>query len=167
MAIACAVDASVLLNLGGARGFDVLTDNVRYAWKITPIVRGEVRHPETRRALEVAIVDGKIELVEIDAASPVEMDAWAERSRGLDAGEAETIALALMRGWVVAIEDRKGQRVVREAGGRWINCANLLLDAIADGRLTMLEADEMFRRLSCYSGYERKGVKSLQQLREA
>lgn len=142
----------------------MIVENTRYAWKVTPIVRGEVRHAETRQALEMAILDGRIELVEIDTTSAVEMDAWAERSRQLDAGEAETIALALSRGWVVAIEDRKGQRVVREAGGRWINCANLLLDAVADGRLSLTEADEMFARLSCYSGYRRRGVSSLRQL---
>ena len=163
----CVVDASVLLNLGPVRGVAVLTENVRYAWKVTPIVRGEVRHPETRMALERAILDGRVELAEIDSASEREMVLWAEWSRQLDAGEAEAVTLAIARGWLVAIEDRKGQRVLnaRLGAGRWINCANLLIDAVEDQRLSLAEGDEIFRRLSCYPGYERRGVPSLKALR--
>lgn len=144
----------------------MLTESARYAWKVTPIVRGEVKHADTRLSLERAILDGRIELVEIDTTAEREMALWAEWSQQLDAGEAEAVVLASSREWLVAIEDRKGQRVLNEqrGKGKWINCANLFLDAVADGRLSLAEADELFRKLSCYPGYQRKGMVSLRGL---
>jgi predicted nucleic acid-binding protein len=144
----------------------VLTDNRRYAWKVTPIVRGEVKHADTRMALERAILEGRIDLAEIGTDSETEIALWGKWSQQLDAGEAEAVVLAISRNWLVAIEDRKGQRVLSsELGpGRWINCANLLLDAVAEGRLSIAEADDIFRKLSCYPGYQRRGISSLRDL---
>ncbi len=164
----CIVDASVLLNLGPVRGLHVLLENGRYHWKVTPIVRGEVKHAESRMALERGILDGRIGIAELDTDSPREVALWGEWSRQLDPGEAEAVTLAIARGWLVAIEDRKGQRVLNEqlGAGRWINCANLLLDAVADDRMSMAAADELFGKLSCYPGYQRKGASSLRALVE-
>lgn len=144
----------------------MLIENTRYEWKATPLVRGEVRNAECRMSLERAIIEGRVQVVEIDTSSERETVLWAEWSERLDAGEAESVALAIARGWHVALEDRKGQRAIDGAMGerKWINCANVLLDAIGDGRLSQGEADDVFSMLSCFSGYQRKGVTSLKDL---
>jgi len=166
VATECVVDASVILNLTPIRGLSVLLDSKRYFWKITPIARREVENAEARRQLEVAIVSGQIAVEELDLSVEVEADLLAHWSEELDAGEAEAVALAVARGWRVALEDRKGQRLMNEqlGHGRWVNCADLLLHAVDDKRLTLTEAEDLFVRLSCYGGYSRRGVATLADL---
>ena len=75
--------------------------------------------------------------------------------------------MALSRGWRVALEDLHAQRQLdaRSGRGRWINCANVLLDAVTDNRLALADADAVFRTLNCYAGYQKRGVSSLAHLR--
>lgn len=86
--------------------------------------------------------------------------------RLVDAGEAEAIAVALARGWVVGIEDLFAQRrVTSEAGSdKWVNVATLLVAAVRQGRMRLPEADAIFVRLDCYPGYRKRGVNSLSDL---
>lgn len=167
MGIPCVVDSSVVLNLCGARALPILVENLRYDWKVTPLVRGEVRNAECRMALERAIIESRLQLMEIDTTSADETRLWGEWSTRLDAGEAETLVLAVARGWLIAVEDRKAQRAMDQSvgTGRWINCANVLLDGVDDGRVSLAEADEAFSKLSCFSGYRKRGVTSLRDLR--
>jgi len=60
------------------------------------------------------------------------------RGRGACAGAS--------RGWLIALEDRKDQRIATDEGAKWINCANVLLDAVDDGRLSVAQADEISTR---------------------
>src|SRR5690606_13666348 len=98
-----------------------------------------------------------------------ERERWAKWSTLVDPGEAEAIAIAVSRNWLVALEDRKAQRALnRIAGaGRWINCVNLLLDAVDDDLLLEADADTIFRGLDCYGGYEKRGARVLRDLRRA
>ena len=161
----CVLDASIFLNLGPIRGMPALFENNRYAWKVTPIVRDEVKHPESRSILERSILDGSVELVELDTTSEAEGGLFARLSQDLDAGEAEGLALASSRKWSIALEDRKGQRIALAEGVAWINCADILLDAIDDKRLSLSQADDLFGRLSCHLGYRKRGVISLKDLK--
>jgi predicted nucleic acid-binding protein len=154
----------MFLNLGPVRGLPALLDNDRFAWKVTPIVRDEVKHPESRSILERAILDGTIDLVEIDTSLETEGALLARLSQKLDAGEAESLALAIARSWQIALEDRKGQRIAVEEGAHWINSADVLLDAIDDDRLSEDQADALFSRLSCYPGYRKRGINRLSDL---
>lgn len=103
-------------------------------------------------------------MVEIDTSSETEGGLLARLAQVPDASEAEGLALALSRKWSIALEDRKGQRIAIDEGADWINCADVLLDAIDDGRLSVAQADEIFERLSCYRGYKKRGANSLKDL---
>ena len=162
----CVLDASLLISLGKAGQVDVLSKAPSYRWHIGPITRAELRRRETRDPVERLIVQGLIAPEEVDSEDPA-MAAFAEWSERVDPGEAEAIALALARGWAVGLEDLDARRLLdRLAGsGRWINCANILLDAVEARTMTLSEADGVFRRLDVYPSYQKAGVRSLSQLR--
>lgn len=167
MATGAVVDASLLLTLGDASALHLLWDDPRYVWHVTPIVRAELLSEPTRTEIANALLRGQLAATEIDVRSPAEMAALAHWSRALDAGEAEAIAVAVSRGWIIGIEDLFAQRKLTATHGSatWVNAATLLLHAIDDGRLRLGDADSLFRRLDCYAGYVKRGITSLAQLR--
>lgn len=160
------LDSSLIFSLTGADCFSFLDGNGRYDWRITPIVRGEITRKADRDQVDAIIAAGTLRIAELDTTNAEEMAEWAYWSETIDPGEAEAIALAVSRNWLVAIEDRQAQRALdrRVGGGRWINCANVLLDAVRDGRRSAADGDTAFRALDCYSGYMKRGVTSLSQL---
>lgn len=125
-----------------------------------------MKRKETREPIENAIASGTLRIAEIDTTNPAELAAWLQWEGLVDLGEAEAIALSLVRGWKIAIEDRQAQRALdRNAGqGKWINTTNLLIDAVHDARLTVAAADQIFRKLDCYPGYAKRRIKSISSL---
>jgi predicted nucleic acid-binding protein len=160
------VDASLLLSLGEASALHLLWDDPGRIWHVTPIARIEVQRDPTRSELSRAILSGRLATAELDTDSEEELRLFAHWSDLVDAGEAEAIAVALARGWVVGLEDLFAQRcVTREAGeAHWVNAAGLLLTATRGGRMSMADADAVFLRLDCYSGYRKRGIRSLRDL---
>jgi predicted nucleic acid-binding protein len=112
------------------------------------------------------ILDAVIEPVELDSDDETGMALFAEWIDRVDAGEAESIAIALARGWLVGIEDLAAQRSLdRVFGpGRWINCANVLIAAVRANLIAPDDADAAFRRLDVFSGYAKRGIGSLGQV---
>jgi hypothetical protein len=161
------IDSSLILTLAGAGALELFLSTSRYEWHITPLVRGELTRPETREIVDRAIAAGTLQVSAIESTNQPAMDRWTEWEMIVDVGEAEAIAVALSNGWIVGLEDRQAQRALdrREGQGRWINAANLLLDAVADGVLSLADADALFAALDSYPGYLKRGVRSLGQLR--
>lgn len=159
-------DASLILSLGEASALHLLWGDRDQIWHVTPIARSEVKRDPTRSELSDAILSGHLATAELDTDSEEELRLFAHWSDLLDAGEAEAIAVALARGWVVGLEDLFAQRcVTREAGeAHWVNAATLLLSATRSGRMSMADADAIFVRLDCYSGYRKRGIRSLRDL---
>jgi predicted nucleic acid-binding protein len=162
----CVLDTSILLSFTGAGRFEIVLDNQRYEWCVTPLVRGELTRREYREPVDAAIAGGRLQLAAVDSTNEAELREWARWSAAVDAAEGEAIAIALSRGWLIAIEDRQAQRALdRTAGtGHWLNSANVLVDAVRDQRLALVEADAVFRSLDCYRGYEKRKVTTLAQL---
>jgi hypothetical protein len=160
------LDTSLILTVSSGASFNLIWQNRRYDWLVTPLVRGELKRKESREPIENAIASGALRIVELDTTKPVEMDAWIEWESLVDPGEAEAIALTVIRGWKIAIEDRQAQRALDHyAGqGKWINATNLLIDAINDRRLTVAAADQIFTKLDCYAGYVKRGIISIASL---
>jgi len=161
------LDASLLISLGKAGQMHILSKAPSYRWHIGPITRAELLRPETRDPVERLIVEGRITPEQLDSEDAAGMALFAEWSERVDPGEAEAIGIALARGWVVGLEDLDARRQLnRHIGpGCWINCANILLDAMQAGTMSAAEADEVFRKLDVYSSYEKAGVRSLADLR--
>lgn len=162
----CVLDASLLLSLGKAGQLDLLRKAPEFHWHIAPIARSELRSAETREPVEQAILGGTITPVELDSDDEGTTALFGEWAEVTDPGEAESIAIALAKGWLVALEDRDAQRRLdRLAGpGHWINCANILIAATRAGRLKLREADAIFQRLDVFPGYAKQGVQSILQL---
>lgn len=137
-----------------------------FEWHITPIVRGEIKSAKTRYAVERAILDGAISTVAVGSDTPEELVLLSEWRELVDPGEAEAIAVALARDWIVGIEDLAAQRLLdRRCGpGRWTNCAAILVSVVNASTLTLDDADAIFRSLDVYEGYRRRGIENLKQL---
>ena len=152
--------------MGKAGRLDLLSNSGAYEWRIAPIARGELKRPETRQPVEQMILDGLIKSVELDSDQPDALALFADWSERVDPGEAETIAIALANDWLVGIEDIASQRHLDRAPGpgHWINCANILVEAVKSGSLPLAKADEIFRSLDVYTGYVSRGIRSLAQL---
>lgn len=165
-AVPCVLDASLLLSLGKARQLGLLFDARELELFITPTVRAQLLSDDTRQPVEEAIVAGQIRVVHVSSDDEAELDALAEWSQLVDEGEAEAIAVALARGWLVGLEDRAAQRAIRRRGGnpRWVGCADLLVLAVRGQRLALEEADAVFRSLDAYPGYAKRGIVSVRDL---
>lgn len=163
----CVLDTSLILTLSATARVDFFLSTSRYDLVITPLVRGELVRRESREPVDLAISAGYVRAAELDTASEREMVLWSRWSRIVDAGEAEAIALAQARGWLVGLEDRPAQRALdRDVGaGQWINCVNLLLNAVDDGVLPIAEAEILFVKLDSYPGYAKRGAATLAALR--
>lgn len=135
-------------------------------WHLSGIVRGELRQRTSRDPIDAAIAGGHIRLVELDTTDSRQMREWANWLERVDQGEAEAITVASTRGWLIAIEDRQAQRAIdaKLGPGRWVNCGSLLIDAVADKRLSVAAADKIFHDLDCHSSYARAGLESMAAL---
>ena len=164
----CAIDSSVIIPLAKVRRLDVLAKTPSFRWHVTPIVRSELRSADIRDALEGAILQGLVTPVDVDVSDARLATLFSEWADITDPGEAEAIAIAIANDWLVALEDRDAQRKLNSSAsgiGRWINSANILLDAVGAGHMTLPEADSVFRSLSVYRGYALRGIPSLGVLR--
>lgn len=162
----CVLDASLILSVASAEAFHLLWRHPRYAWHISGIVRDELRQRTSREPIDAAIAAGQVELVELDTGDPAQMEEWVKSLKLVDQGEAEAITIAATREWLVAVEDRQAQRAIDAhlGWGRWINCASLLVDGVDSARLSLAEADRIFRGLDCYGGYVKAGLAKVEDL---
>jgi len=162
----CVLDASLLLALGKAGALDLLFGAVELDLVIARSALDEVRSPETRGPVDRAIAAGRLRVVALTSDDRAELGLLADLSESLDAGEAECVALGLARGWLIGLEDRAAQRVVRLRGHNLgcLTCADLLVRAVGAGRLRLDEADEVFRSLDVYPGDRRRGIDSIAKL---
>lgn len=162
----CVMDASILIAFGKAGRLDVLGKVTGLAPRITPRIREELRSPAIKRAVEDAILQGTLQIVELDSDDLPAMRLLADWSSVVDYGEAECIAVALARGWIVGIEDLDARRRLdRKAGkGHWVNAANLLIDAVKSGTMPLVDAETIFGSLDSFSAYKKAGIVSLVQL---
>lgn len=159
----------MLLSFGKAGKLDLLAKTPQFQWRITPLVRGELKSAPTRDAVERLVVAGVISPIELDSDDEQALAVLADWSELVDPGEAESIAMALARGWLVAIEDLSARRLLerRVGPGHWINCADVLVAAVQAGELSLREADETFQSLDVFHAYAKRGVRTLSQLNPA
>jgi len=133
---------------------------------LSGIVRVELRQKASRDPIDAAIAMGHLRLVELDTSDSAQMREWAKWLERVDQGEAEAIAVASTRGWLMAIEDRQAQRAIDAnlGPGRWVNCGSLLIDAVGSKRLSVAAADKIFHDLDCYGSYAKAGLETMTDL---
>ena len=119
--------------------------------------------PEVLRRPIESTLSGSINIVTVDSDDDRVLAHFAEWSQIVDPGEAEAIAVALSRDWLVALEDRQAQRQLdrRVGKGRWTNAAAVLVSMVQCGDMSVAEADSVFRLLYVFPGYVKRGVSSI------
>jgi predicted nucleic acid-binding protein len=156
------LDASFLFALGKLGQIALLERARAFEWHLTPVVRDELKSGKTSDAVDRAVLNGTINIVTVDSDDDQVLGHFAEWSQIVDLGEAEAIAVALSRDWLVALEDRQAQRQLdRRAKGRWTNTAAVLVSMVQSGDISVAEADSVFQSLDVFPGYVKRGVSSI------
>ena len=136
-------DANVLINLIHVGRLDLLSALTGYEFVVPTEVEAEVSVPEQADELALAFEAGHVE--RLSFSGTLELEVYAELVQMVGRGEAACLAIAQVRGWYVASDERR--RFLRLAGerlgpGRVLNTAGILVLAIRAGLLTVEEADQ-------------------------
>jgi hypothetical protein len=137
VAPAAAIDACCLIDLLASEEAEAILRASGFTWQLPSAVQAEVRyrrqHDPGQPGQVVALpadLTGLIAaglLTVCDLAGQAELDRFTHyATRFRSDGEAMCLALAEQRGWVVATDDRRAIRVVRQAGLSVVSCPQLV-----------------------------------------
>lgn len=141
------LDSSVLINLIHVRALDLLGAFTLEKFVVLPEVEAEISLPEQAEALDRACRRGIIQRTTFSGMEEIEI--YAELAQTLGKGEAASLAVAQIRGWIVASDERgRFLRLGMERVGtkRLLNTPGIFILAIREGLLTIEEA-EHYKRL--------------------
>lgn len=131
------LDASPLIYLAKLAALDVLSVATREA-AVTPVVLEEVtrpqlayRHPDAVE-IEQAVVNGLVQVWELEADERSLAADFAERVPGLHHGAAEVLSLAISRSVAAVILERQARRVARTLGAELVDVVELLVAGTPD-----------------------------------
>lgn len=166
------LDACLVITFGSENRLDLLTGLSTRRVAIAGRAEEEVVRPPASTALEKALETGELEIESIDLEMPDEQEALArydDRPAFRGRGDAEVIALAASRGYIVGSDERAIRRTVRRDLGRNRTATTLdfLIWAVREERLTIEEASAFLH--SCdvgphYVAKLRRDGKTLQDL---
>jgi len=111
------LDACIIITFGSEDRLDLLTEVPSRRIVVAERARDEVRRPPGSTALAAALDDGRIETEAIDLEMPEEQEALArydKRAAFRGRGDAEVLALAAARGYVVGSDERAIRRAARD-----------------------------------------------------
>jgi len=136
-------DTSILINLIHTGHLALLGGLPGFRFVILDEVLAEILHPVQQRIVTEAITAGHIRRESIS--STEELALYAELRQVLGAGESSCLALAEMRGWIVACDEkrvflREARRRLGE--GRILNTPGIYVLSIQAGLITVAVVDE-------------------------
>ena len=141
-AIPTVLDTSILLNFVKIRQIELL-DQVDTMIVLLDQVLDEVRRPDERRAVEDAVAAGILHLQSVRNTVEVALFADLRADGRLGAGECAVLSVALTRGWVAGLQDKRacveGHRRCQDLA--LCQTEDLVLELIQTGHLTLEEAD--------------------------
>lgn len=136
------LDTSVLLNFVKIGRIDLL-GRLDTPVVVLDQVLDEVRRPQQRKAVEDAVAADTLGIHSVR--NPAEVSLFAELRTGgrLGAGECAVLAVALTRGWIAGLQDRRAQIEGQRRRKDLAICRteDLVLKLIQSGKLTVEEAD--------------------------
>lgn len=149
------LDACIIITFGSEDRLDLLTEVGSRRIVVAERAREEVRRPPASTALAAALDDGRIEEEAIDLETPEEQEALArydDRAAFRNRGDAEVLALAAARGYVVGSDERAIRRAARDDLGtdRTATTLDFLVWAVRQERLTRSQASAFL--VSCDVG---------------
>ena len=138
-------DASVLINFLRIDRIDLIAGH-SHAFLATDHVANEVsdRYPDQQRRFACALDSGALTLIPVAAAEELRLFASLSATGRLGAGECSAIAVAVQRGYTLAIDDRVANRLARRFAPSLhiVTTQDLVLSMI---RQDLLDADEADR----------------------
>lgn len=143
-------DTSVLINFLAADRVALLAAYVARRpcrLLITEHVEGEVsaQYPDQHVRLRAALAAGTLTVVAVDQPEELETFAHLGTNRRLGRGECSAIAVALHRGFALAMDDRRARRDARALSGalRLVSTQDLVVTMIRAGVLDVVAADAL------------------------
>ena len=139
-------DASVLINFLRIDRIDLIAGH-SHAFLATDHVANEVsdRYPDQQRRFASALDSGALTLVPVAAAEELSLFASLSSTGRLGAGECSAIAVAVQRGYALAIDDRLANRVARRFAPSLhiVTTQDLVVSMIRQDLLDVDEADRI------------------------
>jgi hypothetical protein len=154
-------DACLFITFGNADVLGLLTELRAHRVLVSGRSLMEVTRPPTLTALQAALAAGTVSAEAIDLGDPAEQEAlrrFDSRVAFRNRGDAEVMALAVTRGYIVGSDDRAVRSAANAEIGisRMAGTVDVLKWAVSEGRLTKAEAVNRLRALDVFSGIERQ-----------
>lgn len=135
-----ALDASVLINFLILNRVDVLANLSGHRFVVLDAVEQEVLRPRQQATLAAAFDQRLVDRV--GAATPGELEIFAEHRKMMGLGEAACLAAAEIRGWMLASDERRVFRRVarvRIGDARILTTPGILVLAVGGGVISVEE----------------------------
>jgi predicted nucleic acid-binding protein len=135
-------DANVLINFLRIGQLQIFGKLDAYRFLVPEEVMGEITDPAQRDALSVTIAAGHLGQTVVDTIEALTL--FAELRDMMGRGEAACLALAATTGCHIASDEKKRfrRRAIELIGeARILRTESILLEAIRQGRISVLEAD--------------------------
>ena len=137
-------DSCVLINLAHVSRLDLLGQIENMTFHVPREVMAEINEPGQAEKVESAIREGALRMLKMTDAGELRM--LAEYAERFGKGESACLAVASYRGWVVATDETKGRRLIKELAGngiKIINTPGILLQAIRQRVVSVEDADQI------------------------
>jgi predicted nucleic acid-binding protein len=147
------IDACLVISFGNAGALHIIEALRTHRVVMASRAHDEVRKPPAATALATAIQNGTISIERVDLSVDAEQDALAKYDSRFEfrgAGDAEVLALAATRGYIVGSDDRTVRSTAQSdlGGAAWVaGCVDFLKWAVVEGRLTPTDAAGVLARL--------------------
>ena len=146
------IDACLAITFGSAGALDVVSKLSLHHVAMAKRAFGEILKQPTLGVLQAAVTSGSIVIESIDLSNSAEQDALVRfdaRPAFKNRGEAEVLALAVSRGYIVGSDERPVRTsALKELGvHRVATTLDFLVWAIREGRLTLVQAESLVQAL--------------------
>lgn len=116
------VDACILINFALVLQIEILGQTREFVFWVLDEVLSEITVHEQRRQVYAAIRNGHLQTARIETTE--ELAAFVAYAEQFGKGESACLAVATGRGWIMAMDETKDRRLVREISARGIEIIN-------------------------------------------
>lgn len=146
------LDACIIISFGNAGRLDLIDTLGLHRVCVSARARTEVVRDPARAAMEASIAAGRLCVEAIDVEHPAEQEAlqaYDARPAFRGRGDAEVLALAASRAYIVASDERAMRSTVLATWGphRIAGTADFIVWAVREGRLGACDAEDALAQL--------------------
>lgn len=146
------IDACLAITFGNAGALDVVSQLRLHRVVIARRAFGEILREPALGALQAAVSSGVIVIETIDLSVPAEQDALVRfdtRPAFTNRGEAEVLALAVSKGYIVGSDERpvRTSALAELGANRFAGTLDFLVWGLREGRLSLTQAEGLVQTL--------------------